>query len=36
LTPALISGYTLKLPDKKFLKEKVADIIEFSEDEDNE
>jgi len=31
LTPALISEYTLKLPDKKLLQEKLAEIIDFSD-----
>jgi predicted nuclease of restriction endonuclease-like (RecB) superfamily len=30
LTPALISEYTLKLPDKKLLQEKLAEITDFS------
>jgi predicted nuclease of restriction endonuclease-like (RecB) superfamily len=31
LTPALISEYTLKLPDKKLLQEKLAEITDFSD-----
>jgi hypothetical protein len=31
LTPALIAEYTLKLPDKKLLQEKLAEITEFVE-----
>jgi predicted nuclease of restriction endonuclease-like (RecB) superfamily len=31
LTPALISEYTLKLPDKKLLQEKLAELTEFSD-----
>jgi len=31
LTPALISEYTLKLPDKKLLQEKLAEITEFTD-----
>ncbi|GHV15233.1 hypothetical protein FACS189491_12140 [Spirochaetia bacterium] len=31
LTPALIAEYTLKLPDKKFLNEKPAELAEYSE-----
>jgi len=30
LTPALISEYTLKLPDKKLLQEKLAEITDFT------
>jgi predicted nuclease of restriction endonuclease-like (RecB) superfamily len=30
LTPALISEYTLKLPDKKLLRQKLAEITELS------
>jgi len=30
LNPALISEYTLKLPDKKLLQQKLAEITEFS------
>ena len=31
LSPALISEYTLKLPDKKLLQEKLAEITDFSD-----
>ena len=31
LTPALISEYTLKLPDKKLLQEKLAEITDFTD-----
>jgi predicted nuclease of restriction endonuclease-like (RecB) superfamily len=31
LTPALISEYTLKLPDKKLLQEKLAEITDFAD-----
>ncbi|GHU14981.1 hypothetical protein FACS1894163_00260 [Spirochaetia bacterium] len=31
LTPALISEYTLKLPDKKLLQKKLTEITEFSD-----
>ncbi|GHV86048.1 hypothetical protein AGMMS50230_16560 [Spirochaetia bacterium] len=31
LTPALISEYTLKLPDKKLLRKKLTEITEFSD-----
>jgi predicted nuclease of restriction endonuclease-like (RecB) superfamily len=34
LTPALISEYTLKLPDKKLLQEKLAEITDFSTQKD--
>jgi len=34
LTPALISEYTLKLPDKKLLQEKLAEITDFSDQSD--
>ena len=31
LTPALISEYTLKLPDKKLLQEKLTEITDFAD-----
>ena len=31
LTPALVSVYTLKLPDKRLLLEKLAEIKDFSD-----
>jgi len=34
LTPALISEYTLKLPDKKLLQEKLAEITDLSDQAD--
>ena len=34
LTPTLISEYTLKLPDKKLLQEKLAEITDFSDMKD--
>ncbi|AEF83676.1 conserved hypothetical protein [Treponema primitia ZAS-2] len=33
LTPALIAEYTLKLPDKKILRKKLAELTEISESE---
>jgi predicted nuclease of restriction endonuclease-like (RecB) superfamily len=34
LTPALISEYTLKLPDKKLLRKKLVELTEYSESEE--